>query len=377
VPSKNDVNGDGRADLVTVGSDGTAHVYRGTDSGIQATSPTNSLAGQVDPALYDGGGHYLIDTADVDGDGRSDLVTIKGTGGVYVHRGRADRTFSAAVEARPTSLKPVMNGAGSFEPFGVGDVNGDGRGDLVGVEGKTLQTFLGQTDGTFGAPLSNTSTVDSPLFDNVGDRPLGLADVNGDGYADLVVAEEAGSGILWTYRGTSSGTFSGRTSQPINSETLLPTFPVNPLFDDGKGVEPVGLGDVTGDGKADLLVLEGSVLKLLQGKNSSNGAPFWASTPITAYSGIDSSLLDGVGEDLVALLDYNRDGRADLVSVDDQGDTRSYTAQANGTFAAPTVSAGSILTSRLDRGGQELASEKPFLRRAECSPSGCKWPPGP
>jgi hypothetical protein len=368
---ESDVNGDQRSDLVAVDFEGTAHVFRGTDSGIEASTSTTSLSGQVDPALYDGGGHYLIDTADVTGEGRSDLVTMNSSGGVYVHKGTLYNAFAPAIEARPTSLKPVMNGSGDFEPIAVADMNGDGRGDLVGLDGATqnkmINTFLGQPNGTFAAPLTNGWTIDSPLFDGVGRRPLDIADVNGDGYADIVTIEET-NGLVTTFKGTAAGTVGGANYQL--------SVIVDPVFNDGRGVEPVGVGDVTGDGKADLLFLDAGTLKLYQGKDNGSGTPNWVTTPITAYAGsIDSSLLDGRGQDLVALLDYNRDGRADLVSVDDQGDTLNYTAQSNGTFASPVTNAGSISSSRLDRGGQEMASEKPFVRRTECSAGGCRWPP--
>jgi len=54
------------------------------------------------------------------------------------------------------------------------------------------------------------------------------------------------------------------------------------------------------------------------------------SAPTTAYGpAIDCSLLDGAGQELIGLFDYNRDGRADLVSSKDNGDALTYAAQAN------------------------------------------------
>jgi VCBS repeat protein len=359
-----DVNGDGRADLVTVDQDGTANVFAGTATGVKATAPATSLSSQVDPALYDGGGHYLIDSADVTGEGRADLVTIKGTGGVFVHRGKGDRTFAAAIEAIP-GLKPVMNGAGGFEPIAVADVNGDGYGDLIGVGSFNLSTYLGKADGTFNpSPLSGEG-MNSALLDGSGYYPVDTGDVNGDGYADLVAM---GSGPAGTVR-----TFKGQASGALSSAVSYPAAPINTILDNGTGEEPVGLGDVNLDGKADLLTLNGTTLKLYAGQSNAT----FANTATNPYAGsINSSLLDASGEELIGLFDYNRDNRPDLVSVDDQGDTRSYTAQSNATFAAPTTDAGSIVTSRFGSTGQEPASEKPLLRRTKCSVSGCKWPPG-
>src|SRR6187549_1744830 len=357
-----DVNGDGRSDLLTVDSGGTAHVFRGTASGFETASPTDSLADQVDPALYDGVGHYVIDTADVTGEGRADLVTIKGTGGVYVHPGRADRTFKPAIEALPNTVKPVMNGTGSFEPIAVGDVNADGYGDLVALDhadsGGRIVTYSGQANGTFAAGVSNLSVQDSALLDGVGGYPLDVIDVTGDGYADMVTM--ATNGVIGVRAGSAAGTFSGGGSASLNT-----------ILDDGSGEEPVGLSDLTGDGKADLVSLTGQTLKLRAAQSS--GAIFGAAT--TAYAGtIDSSLLDGKGEELVGLLDYNSDGRADLVSAKDTGTVQVYAAQAGGTFAAPVAQSGTIASSRIDYGGQQFATEKPFLRRTNrCTATGCKW----
>ncbi|HWO16511.1 MAG TPA: VCBS repeat-containing protein, partial [Solirubrobacterales bacterium] len=311
-----DVNGDGRSDLVTVDSDGTAHVFRGTANGIEATASADSLTEQVDPALYDGGGHYLIDTADVSGDGRADLITIKGSGGVYVHRGRANRTFAPAIEAIDASLKPVMNGTGSFEPVGVIDLNDDGRGDLVGLDHASshLSAFFGQANGTFLASGARPDlTVDSALLDGRGDYLIDLVDSNRFNGALLVTMSNqgtpAGPRPYAVYAdGESSGTYG--TFFPASQAA------VNPIFDDGSGEEPVGLADLNADGNADLLTLDGTTLKLRTG----DGLGLFARSATTAYAGsIDSSLLDGRGEELVGLFDYDRDRRADLVSVNDDG----------------------------------------------------------
>src|SRR6187549_414430 len=362
---QDDANGDGRSDLLTVDSGGTAHVFRGTASGFETASPIDSLTGQVDPALYDGVGHYVIDTADVTGDGEGDLVTIKGTGGVYVHRGRLDGTFKPAIEALPNTVKPVMNGTGSFEPIAVGDVNADGYGDLVGRDGTTVVIYPGQANGTFGAKVTTSAGGEGALLDNSGFYSFEVADVSGDGRADLVEIYGGPSNeFLYVYKALSSGTGFGT----IPSWVAIPT-----ILDDGSGEEPVGLADYNADGRADLVTLEGTTLKL---RTATAEASFGAAT--TAYAGtIDSSLLDGKGEELVGLLDYNSDGRADLVSAKDTGTVQVYAAQAGGTFAAPVAQSGTIASSRIDYGGQQFATEKPFLRRTNaCTATGCKWPPG-
>jgi VCBS repeat protein len=359
---QDDVNGDGRADLVTVDGFGTPRVYRGTSSGIEAGAPVSSLPEQVEPALYDGVGHYLIDTVDVTGEGRADLVTLDSSGGLYVHNGKGNRTFAPA-RALLSGLTPAMSG-GNLEPIALADVDGDKDNDLI-VHSKSASAFLtyqNRGDGTLNASaVTSTPTVDSALLDARGSYFLDAIDVTGDGRADLVAIDTNGS--TYVYQGQSDARFASATSAAS----------IDPIMDDGRGQEPVGLGDVDLDGKADLLTLDGTTLKLYAGKSDGTFA-----TPTTPYGGsIDSNLLDGKGQELAALLDTSGDGRADLVSVDDQGDALTYTAQSNATFASPMTAVGQIDSSRLYLGGQQLATEKPFPRRAHCETSACAYPPNP
>ena len=354
-----DIDGDSHPDLITVDSDGTAHVFRGSATGIEASVSTTSLTEQVDPALLDGFGHYLIDTVDVSGEGRADLITIKSSGGVYVHKGTIYGGFGAAGAAQLTSLRPVMNGAGDTEPIALADVDGDRDADLVVMKG-LVTVYRNNGDGTFESTGLTSLIGNSALLDRSGQYFLDAADVTGDGRADLVGMNAVGS--AYVFKGDSSGSF---------VTPGVTTASINPIMDDGRGEEPVGLADINLDGKADLVTLDGTTLKLRAGNSDGTFA-----TATAAYSGsIDSSLLDSRGQELIGLFDYTRDGRADLVAVDDQGDTLSYAAQSNGTFASPVTSTGSIFSSRLDVDGQEMASEKPFLRRAACSAGGCGWPP--
>ncbi|HWO16447.1 MAG TPA: VCBS repeat-containing protein, partial [Solirubrobacterales bacterium] len=288
--SDDDVNGDGRSDLITVDSEGTPRIYRGTATGIEADQPGVWLREQVDPALFDGSGHYVVDTADVTGEGRADLITLDSSGKVYVHAGWFYGEYSAAREEilqgafAPTKealsgLTPVMSG-GDFEPIAVADVTGDGLGDLVGIDyaASRINTFPGQSNGTFGEKVATTDFYgNSPLFDGQGRYAL-VADATGDGHADLVTMWVSGtSEVLSVSTGQTSGEFVG-----------LPDMPAEWNLDDGRGEEPIGLGDVNADGRADLLTLDGTTLKLRAGISNPRAGSVFAS-PTTAYTGsIDS-----------------------------------------------------------------------------------------
>ncbi|HEX2096823.1 MAG TPA: S8 family serine peptidase [Solirubrobacterales bacterium] len=355
-----DVSGDGRADLVTVDTEGKIHTFKGTDSGIAASESVDTAPSGFDPALLDDSGHYLVDVADVSGDGRSDLVTMKNSGGAAVFKGTSAGGFEAPAVESLSSLNPKLDGSGIFEPIAAADVNGDGRADLVGHGGfGLLATYLGQPDGSFGSVVLAGSR-DSALLDASGDYFLDVADVTGDGLADLISMNT--NGTTYVSKGQSDGKLG----------TAEAAATINPIMDDGSGHEPVGVGDVNLDGRADLVTLDGTTLKLWAGQAAGTFAA--ATNP---YAGaVNSDLTDGTGEELVGLLDHNRDGRADLVSLNSEGDAKTYTAQSGSpaTFASPTTHAGSIDTVRGGvTPGHEPASEKPFYRRAGCTGSGCDW----
>ncbi|HYP54946.1 MAG TPA: VCBS repeat-containing protein, partial [Solirubrobacterales bacterium] len=202
--------------------------------------------------------------------------------------------------------------------------------------------------------------LDSALHDNAGRYFLDVVKVDGDAYADLVSI--AHTGEIYVNKGAADGKFTASST---------PAATIDPIMDNGTGHEPIGLGDVNADGRADLLTLDGSgSLKLYKGK-----ADAGLEAPTSPYgSTIDSSLTDGVGLELVGLLDYSRDGRADLVAVDEDGDVLSYAAQSSGSFAAPVTRSGSANPVRLGAGGHEFATEKPIWRRAGCETTGCDWP---
>ncbi len=192
-----------------------------------------SLAGTTLTGATDLGGGWsamagVAGAGDLDGDGRGDLVA-KSADGVwwcYPMRARGVLNGRTSLGAIPSTTNTVT---------GVGDVTGDGRADLLGVDHGTGILWLYPGDGrcSLGARKSLGQGWNSM------DVVVGAADTTSDGRGDLW-AREAATGTLWTYR------FDG------NGHLLWPRVRVGSAWETIRDLAP--LGDATGDGASDLLV---------------------------------------------------------------------------------------------------------------------------
>jgi hypothetical protein len=228
-----DMSGDVFSDLLV----------RNTVTGdIQALGVSNGIAAPLPSFQFSDGtpiwnvpvGYSLVGTGDLNGDGYADIVwQHQSTGNLY-----AWMMHGITIIATPALSIPSVGNMG-WQVRGVGDVNGDGRADLI---------FQNTADGSLAVWLMNGETVTSTMWitDGSGNRLAvadtnwviaGVGDLNHDGKGDLV----------WQNRSTGAlggWTMSGNVVQAM--QNLSPAW-VPPDYKIG------GVGDVNGDGVADLI----------------------------------------------------------------------------------------------------------------------------
>jgi hypothetical protein len=257
-----------------------------------------------------------IAVGDFNGDGRADLAVAAETTGsiptlvVSVMMGNGNGTFQTAVNYGLTGY-PVS--------IAVADVNGDGKADIVvacyGTGTTTyVNVLLGKGDGTFQGAVSylvdSGGTADS----------LAVGDFNGDGKPDLAVSisHSTNAGAVDVLLGNGDGTF--QTAVPYSV-----------------GVYPytVVAGDFNGDGKADLATVNrlSNTVSVLLG----NGDGTFQSQ--AAYATTNFAYNAAVG-------DFNGDGKPDLaVPIYSSNTVNILLGNGDGTFqAAASYSAGTATT---------------------------------
>ncbi len=277
-----DVNGDGKPDVIVTNLDDNNISLLLNTTAPGAATPTfaarqNFATGQAPNAAA---------IADINGDGKPDVIVAN----------VIDSTFSVLLNATSPNFASQQTFAGGSFPISVTttDINGDGKPDVILTSSSNQVTVMINTT----TPGSTTSTFANPQSFATGANPQFITpvDVNGDGKPDLVVTNFNAStiSVLLNTTAPSSSTASFATQQTLAT---------------GSGTFTLAAGDINGDGKPDIAVVNhnASTLSMLLNTTATPA-------PLTNFAEQQSFATDA-GPSAVIAADFDNDGIIDVVSA--------------------------------------------------------------
>lgn len=273
-----DLNSDGFPDIVSASYDDAAlFVYFNSASTPGALSTPLSLPSQ---------GASQVVVADLNGDGRADIVSADFGVSIFIQSATTPGTFQT----------PLSLSTGGANWVAVGDLNHDGAPDIVVTDGTGVRVFFhtgAAASVTYSAPVTLfTQTIN---FNVPVGSLVAIGDVDNDGYNDVVVTDPGPTGgsapsvNILRQDATNPGTFFPPVSYPIAQH--------NRVFD-------IHLTDVNNDTRPDIVIGESFVVSVLLQDSVTPGT----FQPVTAYS-------TPVGAYQIGIADANGDGLPDIITT--------------------------------------------------------------
>ncbi len=299
-----DVNGDGKLDIVIVGP-----VAAGAESECSVLLGNGDGTFQPEKVvLTSGTSNFLaLAIADVNADGKPDLAITLGNSASQT------AVIVALGKGDGTFASPVSYPSGGSDSIAIADVNGDGFPDIVA---SGISILFG--DGTGAFPNRRDYLQQTP-------GNIILTDFNGDGKTDIVI----GTGASWILAGAAvavmygngDGTFSGA---PVSAVPATP----------GNMTTAMQSADLDGDGIQDLVISEYTSIFSLHGRGDGNFTLTWQDNTYNVETSV-GTFVNGI-----AIGDFNRDGIPDFTATmasPSGGSIAVFLGVGDGTFQPPLL----------------------------------------
>ncbi len=283
-----DFDGDGDTDFVHVINDHYLRVWSSNGDGtftILNRFPTTNTS-DINPTWTDSfGGLYNFQVAELNGDGRADLIHIVGFNRVRCWLSNGDGTFT--INTYASTDDAIYQSRFRFEQ---GDFNGDGLTDLIHFISSTeIKIWL--ADGKGGFEIQKSFRPNNTYDIATNDYRYVLGDYNGDGKTDLVHLVNASLVYIWTSSGDGAFTVTSQNTGGYNVSAsnyhLVPA-------------------DVNGDGLTDLIHHIDSDVDYLH---------VWLAKPAGGFNILDaySTGTNATKPAQFQVGDFNGDGKSDFV----------------------------------------------------------------
>ncbi|KAF2161055.1 carbohydrate esterase family 3 protein [Zasmidium cellare ATCC 36951] len=297
-----DIDGDGRADYVSMADNGSLSGWLNTPGGsCDITRVPISGRGADSLAFTYGVPASQVRLADLTGDGKADYVTVTDDTGqlnLYPNNGYFSTQDSGA----------RTGGIGGYgAAVRLADINADGKDDYLSVDDVTgVLAYLneGQQGNSWSFAEQNNGAVIALGYSGASRSEIQFVDLDANGYADFVMIN-ASTGALHTYLNF------GPTDKGYNFE-IIPAEIAIGVGGIGAGVR---LADMTGSGRADYIYLDESGAARIW-VNNGNGSDFAdLSAWVVLNNGYDAAIGVGAQRQDVHFHDVDGDGLADYIWV--------------------------------------------------------------
>lgn len=283
-----DLDNDGKKDLVVTTDESTLHIYHNTSSpgGIDADS-------FAEPEVLNTEWTNGLSIADIDLDGKQDIIRST-QDGIFVHR---NRSTPGNINAEDLGSYVRVGDHITYRGLAVGDLNGDGKPEIVGTDYYASTVIVYQNLSTMGN-ISGEDFVPVAFGTGAAPAPVALADIDRDGKTDVLVGA-LGETIISILRNTwAAGAIDESSFAPKADITSTNT------------VFTLAVDDLDGDGRPDITSIHPSHGDITAFRNLSSPGS------ITAESfgaKIDFSM--GNVQDSYAMLlgDLDSDGKSDMI----------------------------------------------------------------